>query len=78
METWMILGICFIVAMASWVLGYISHKPKTDNADTAGTLIVCTDDPDGQYIFFESAIPIDELLKHETVKLSVIESPSQK
>lgn len=78
METWMVLGMCFFVAMASWILGYISHKPKADDFGTAGSLIVCTDDPDGPYIFFESGVPIDELLKHDVVKLSVREFTSQK
>ena len=68
------------IAMAylGWTLSRQWNKPKIDDFGTAGSLIVCTDDPDGPYIFFESGIPIDELLKHDTVKLSVREFTSQK
>ena len=71
-----------IIMLICWVLGIVvgcclMTKYKKDFG-TAGSLIVCTDDPDGPYIFFESGIPIDELLKHDTVKLSVREFTSQK
>lgn len=71
-----------IIMLICWVLGIVvgrcsMTKYKKNDFGTAGSLIVCTDDPDGPYIFFESGIPIDELLKHDTVKLSVREFTSQ-
>ena len=72
-----------IFMLICWILGIMvgrcsMAKYKKNDFGTAGSLIVCTDDPDGPYIFFESGIPIDELLKHDTVKLSVREFTSQK
>lgn len=74
-----IMGVTLLVIF--FVAGYVfcmRDKKKTNDFGTAGSLIVYTDDPDGPYIFFESGIPIDELLKHDTVKLSVREFTSQK
>lgn len=74
-----ILGVTLLIIF--FVAGYVFcmiDKKKTNDFGTAGTLIVCMDDPDGPYIFFESGVPIDELLKHDTVTLSVREFTSQK
>ena len=71
-----------IIMLICWVLGIVvgrcSMTKYKKDFGTAGSLIVCMDDPDGPYIFFESGVPIDELLKYDTVTLSVREFASQK
>lgn len=69
MNEWMILGMCFFVAMASWILGYISHKPK--KYDPVGTLHIYTGDPDGIYMTLESHVIPEYIMTQETVTLSV-------
>lgn len=67
MDYWFGFGICIVVAVLSFVLGYLrqgSQKP-------VGTLRIDTSDPDGPYLFLELHTPINEVMRHKTVTLDV-------
>ena len=67
MDYWFGFGICIVVAVLSFVLGYLrrgSQKP-------VGTLRIDTSDPDGPYLFLELHTSINEVMLHKTVTLDV-------
>lgn len=67
MDYWFGFGICIVVAVLSFVLGYLrrgSQKP-------VGTLRIDTSDPDGPYLFLELHTPINEVMRHKIVTLDV-------
>lgn len=68
MNEFVILGMCLIVAIASWILGYLrgSRQEKP-----VGTLRVDTSDPDGPYLFLELHTPVNEVMQQKQVTLDV-------
>ena len=67
MDYWFGFGICIVVAVLSFVFGYLrrgSQKP-------VGTLRIDTSDPDGPYLFLELHTSINEVMQHKTVTLDV-------
>lgn len=67
MDYWFGFGICIVVVVLSFVLGYLrrgSQKP-------VGTLRIDTSDPDGPYLFLELHTQVSEVMKQKQVTLDV-------
>ena len=78
MHEWVIeFGAVVLVAIASWIIGYLRGCVFKENEilskmpKKCGTVLVETSDPDGPYLFLDLSVPIDELGSQKEVIFTV-------
>lgn len=78
MHDWIIgFGVCVLVAIAAWILGYLRGCVFKENEmlskmpKKCGTVLIETSDPDGPYLFLDLSVPVDELGSQKEVIFTV-------